>query len=99
MCVAVCVCVYMWLCVTFHRHSEGVCGGAVDVEGSALVLSVVLQRDAVEVKPAVTHLPLAARLVQGPVLLLPFHLRSGSADTEIRTGISFIRTRRRIRGV
>lgn len=87
----------MLLCVTFHTDSEGVCRGAVDVDGSALVLAVVLQRDGVEVKPAVTHLLLATRVVQAPVLLLPLHLRCGSADTEIRTRISFVRTGR-IRG-
>lgn len=69
---------------TFHSDREGVRDGAVAVGGSALVLAVVLLGDAAEVKPAVITLQLATRLIQATVLLLPFHLWSGSADTETR---------------
>lgn len=71
--------------LTFHGDGEGVRGGAVAVEGSALVLAVVLLRDAVEAQPAVVAVQLGARLVQAAVLLLPLHLRRGPADTRRRT--------------
>lgn len=68
---------------TFHSHGEGVRGGAVAVERSALVLAVIFQGDAAEVKPAVVDFQLAACFLQATVLLFPFHARSRSADTEM----------------
>lgn len=75
------------LCVqqpTFHSDSEGACGGPVAVQGCTLVLSVIFQGDAFEVKHAVVALQSATCFTQRTVLLFPFYLWSGSADTEIR---------------
>lgn len=54
------------------------------VDGFALILPVIVHGDAIEAKPAVVGIQFAACLFQPTVLLFPFHLWSGSADTEIR---------------
>lgn len=74
---------------TFHGHGEGVRGGAVAVGRSALVLAVVLQRDAAEVEPAFVVLRPAAGFLQAAVLLLPIQpggRPAGTARTSAQTG-------------
>lgn len=68
---------------TFHSDREGARDGAVGVGGFAFVLAVVIQGDVVEVEPAVKVNNLAGCVCQDTILFLPFHLRCGSAETDM----------------